>query len=80
VLISNQIRVLLLTVIVASFINAATQSVMQGTAHVNGTSIYYEQKGRGFPIVFISGGGILDRRGWDQQWALAYSPENLATN
>jgi len=43
---------------------------MQGTAHVNGTSIYYEQKGRGFPIVFISGGGILDRRGWDQQFEL----------
>lgn len=43
---------------------------MQGTAHVNGTSIYYEQKGRGFPIVLISGGGILDRRGWDQQFDL----------
>ena len=62
---------MLLTVIVAtSFINTASQSVMQGTAHVNGTSIYYEQKGRGFPIVFISGGGILDRRGWDQQFEL----------
>ena len=43
---------------------------MQGTAHVNGTSIYYEQKGRGFPIVLISGGGILDRRGWDEQFDL----------
>ena len=53
-----------------SLIAGTTQSVMQGTAHVNGTSIYYEQKGRGFPIVFISGGGILDRRGWDEQFDL----------
>lgn len=37
-------------------------------AHVSGTSIYYETKGSGFPIVFISGGGILDRRGWDRQF------------
>ena len=41
---------------------------MRGTAHVNGTLLYYETKGRGFPIVLISGGGILDRRGWDQQF------------
>ncbi len=41
---------------------------MHGTAHVNGTSLYYETKGRGFPIVLISGGGILDRRGWDPQF------------
>jgi pimeloyl-ACP methyl ester carboxylesterase len=63
---------MLLTVIIVatSFINAAGQSVMQGTAHVNGTKLYYETKGRGFPIVFISGGGILDRRGWDQQFDL----------
>ena len=41
---------------------------MGRTAQVNGTSIYYETKGRGFPLVLISGGGILDRRGWDQQF------------
>ena len=35
---------------------------------VNETSLYYEAKGRGLPIVFISGGGILDRRGWDEQF------------
>jgi pimeloyl-ACP methyl ester carboxylesterase len=38
------------------------------TVTVNGTSIYYEEMGRGFPIVFVSGGGILDRRGWDEQF------------
>lgn len=38
------------------------------TAQVNGTSIYYETKGSGFPIVFVSGGGVLDRRGWDRQF------------
>ena len=53
-----------------SFFAAPTQSVMQGTANVNGTSLYYEQKGQGFPIVLISGGGILDRRGWDEQFEL----------
>lgn len=36
-------------------------------ANVNGTSLYYEISGDGFPIVLISGGGILDRRGWDEQ-------------
>jgi pimeloyl-ACP methyl ester carboxylesterase len=39
-----------------------------GTAKVNGTSIFYETRGNGFPIVFVSGGGILDRRGWDNQF------------
>ena len=34
---------------------------MNGAANVNGTSIFYETRGQGFPIVFVSGGGILDR-------------------
>lgn len=38
------------------------------TVTVNGTDLYYEAKGRGFPIVFVSGGGILDRRSWDEQF------------
>ena len=41
---------------------------MSGGANVNGTSIFYETRGEGFPIVFVSGGGILDRRGWDHQF------------
>ena len=40
----------------------------RGTANVNGTSLFYETQGEGFPIVFVSGGGILDRRGWDNQF------------
>ena len=40
----------------------------EGFAAVNGASLYYEVKGNGFPVVFVSGGGILDRRGWDPQF------------
>jgi pimeloyl-ACP methyl ester carboxylesterase len=40
----------------------------QGMASVNGTSLYYEVKGQGFPLVLISGGGSLDRRAWDNQF------------
>ena len=40
----------------------------RGTANVNGTSLFYETQGEGFPIVFVSGGGILDRRGWDNEF------------
>src|ERR1044072_7189923 len=39
-----------------------------GIARVNGTSLFYEMKGRGFPLVFISGGGVLDRRCWDEEF------------
>ena len=42
--------------------------IVAKTVTVNGTSLYYEEKGRGFPIVFVSSGGILDRRGWDEQF------------
>ena len=41
---------------------------MNSAANVNGTSLFYETRGTGFPIVFVSGGGILDRRGWDNQF------------
>ena len=30
--------------------------------------LYCEAHGNGFPLVLISGGGVLDRRGWDQQF------------
>ena len=64
----NLIQTILLFAILPTLFGSATQTVMRGTAHVNGTSLYYETKGKGFPIVLISGGGILDRRGWDQQF------------
>jgi len=44
------------------------QPMKKGTAEVNGTSLYYEVAGRGFPLVLISGGGTLDRRAWDEQF------------
>jgi pimeloyl-ACP methyl ester carboxylesterase len=40
----------------------------KGTAEVNGTSLYYEAAGKGFPLVLISGGGTLDMRAWDEQF------------
>jgi pimeloyl-ACP methyl ester carboxylesterase len=50
------------------FQKVSGQFMKHGNAQVNGTSIYYEIKGDGFPLVLISGGGILDRRGWDHQF------------
>ena len=61
--------VLVFFVMFVAMLETAGQERMSGrTANVNGTSIYYEIKGRGFPLVFVSGGGILDRRGWDRQF------------
>ncbi|HEY7545582.1 MAG TPA: alpha/beta hydrolase [Blastocatellia bacterium] len=37
-------------------------------ASVNRTILYYEVMGEGFPLVLISGGGLMDRRGWDDQF------------
>ncbi len=42
---------------------------MEGSlAQVNGTTLHYEIEGNGFPLVFISGGGLLDSRAWDRQF------------
>jgi 3-oxoadipate enol-lactonase len=46
----------------------AAERLKQGIAEVNGTTLYYEMKGKGFPLVLISGGGTLDRRAWDNQF------------
>ena len=43
-------------------------AMKRGTARVNGTRLYYEVSGRGFPLVLISGGGTLDMRAWDGQF------------
>ena len=42
----------------------------KGMARVNGTALYFEMKGKGFPLVFISGGGVLDNRCWDEQFEI----------
>jgi pimeloyl-ACP methyl ester carboxylesterase len=47
---------------------AAQKNMTQNVAAVNGTTLYYEMKGEGFPTVLVSGGGILDRRGWDKEF------------
>jgi pimeloyl-ACP methyl ester carboxylesterase len=39
-----------------------------GTAEINGTTIYHETNGKGPPVVLVSGGALLDRRGWDKQF------------
>lgn len=44
------------------------EPVKKGMAEVNGTRLYYEVAGEGFPLVFISGGGLLDNRAWDNQF------------
>jgi pimeloyl-ACP methyl ester carboxylesterase len=44
------------------------EPMKNGMAVVNGTTLYYETKGKGFPLVLLSGGGTLDRRAWDNQF------------
>ena len=58
----------LLCALMATADSSAQPRTQQETAKVNGTSLFYETRGKGFPIVFVSGGGILDRRGWDNQF------------
>lgn len=62
------VLVFLLSIVMGNVDTYAQQPVVAKTVTVNDTSLYYEEKGRGFPIVFVSGGGILDRRGWDEQF------------
>ncbi len=54
--------------IVLSESAAAQQSVKKELRNVNGASLYYEVKGKGFPLVLISGGGLMDSRAWDEQF------------
>jgi 3-oxoadipate enol-lactonase len=56
-------------ILIAAFAQArGAEPMKKGTARVNGTSLYYEVKGKGSPLVLISGGGTLDRRAWDNQF------------
>ena len=41
--------------------------MIEAFATVNGTSLAYDLTGQGAPVVLISGGGTLDKRGWDEQ-------------
>jgi 3-oxoadipate enol-lactonase len=43
------------------------QPPANGYADVNGTRLYFEVVGKGPALVLVSGGGLLDRRAWDNQ-------------
>ncbi len=66
-----RLSILFLLTIFLMSVNEAQSAprVKTGTAKVNGTRLFYEMKGRGFPLVFISGGGVMDRRCWDEEFA-----------
>jgi len=49
--------------------SSCKENLTSGFANVNGTSIYYEMKGTGIPIVFIHG-FACDLRNWDNQFEL----------
>src|SRR5262249_42183320 len=46
------------------------KAMKTGIATVSGTSLYYETMGEGFPLIFVSGGGVMDRRAWDGQFPI----------
>lgn len=64
---SSLFAVMLLLIIFGAARGA--EPMKKGTAEVNGTSLYYEVAGKGFPLILVSGGGTLDRRAWDKQFA-----------
>lgn len=66
---ANIYRLLSMLILLAAFNEVrGAESMKKGMARVNGTSLYYEVMGKGFPLVLISGGGTLDRRAWDNQF------------
>lgn len=58
----------ILTLLIALHDVQGGEPIKEGIARVNGTSLYYEVMGKGFPLVLVSGGGTLDRRAWDDQF------------
>ena len=46
-----------------------TEHVQTGFAEINGTTLYYEVAGAGNPF-FLVHGHLLDRRSWDDQFAV----------
>jgi 3-oxoadipate enol-lactonase len=43
-------------------------AIQAGTVALADGSLFYEEAGSGIPVVFISGGSLLDLRGWDDQF------------
>lgn len=44
-----------------------SMEIATGIAQVNGTKLYYEEAGSGFPVIFLHG-WLLDTRMWDDQF------------
>jgi pimeloyl-ACP methyl ester carboxylesterase len=66
---ANTCRLLSMLILFADFNQArGAEPMKKGMARVNGTSLYYEVRGKGTPLVLVSGGGLLDRRAWDDQF------------
>ena len=66
---ANRFRLLsILILLVAANEIRGAEAMKKGMANVNGTSLYYETMGKGSPLVFISSGGMMDRRCWDEQF------------
>ena len=60
--------ILPMMIIALSETASAQRSVKKGFRNVNGANLYYEMKGKGFPLVLVSGGGLMDSRAWDEQF------------
>ena len=66
---ANTYGLLSMLILLTAFHEArGAEPMKNGMAEVNGTTLYYEVKGQGFPLVLLSGGGLLDRRAWDNQF------------
>ena len=59
----------ILLAISCTILLSCNQKVEKGFANINGTSIYYEIKGEGVPVILMHG-FALDTRYWDNQFDL----------
>ena len=68
---ANTRRLLSMLILLVAFHEVrGAEPMKKGIARVNGTGLYYEMTGKGFPLVLLSGGGTLDRRAWDNQFEI----------
>ena len=59
---------LIIVLIMGIHSRASATHVKTGYVRTNDTRLFYERQGRGFPVVFVSGGGVMDRRCWDDEF------------
>ncbi len=65
----NQSKHFLMLLAISCTILLSCQKVEKGFADINGTSIYYEVKGDGVPVILMHG-FACDTRYWDNQFEL----------